>query len=322
MKTILLTNHYKENALRILQSLIPDGYRLLTLPQANQETLLASVREADYLLVSGRLKINEEVLRAASKLKMIQRTGVGLDNMDLEELRKRGIPLYVNKGVNADSVAEHTIMLILSCLRNLSYNSNTLKSGVWNKQEQGIQTHELKGKTVGIIGFGTIGKRVAKLLVCFGANVIYYDSYTKEDMILYDCPVKYEELNSLLQQADIITLHCPLNEETKELISEKTIKLMKKGVIIINTARGKLINASDLKASLREGIVASAGLDVFWNEPPSKEENFCEFPNVITTPHIGGVTFEAFSTMMQKAIENIVLYDQGKYGEIMENRVV
>ena len=322
MKKILLTNSYKERALGILKGVIPDGYELMTLPKASQDDLLEVVDRADYLLVSGRLKVDSDILDRASNLKMIQRTGVGLDNMDIEEFKKRNIPLYVNKGVNSDSVAEHTLMLMLSCMRNLLINNNNIKNGIWIKQEQGLQTHELKGKTVGVVGFGTIGRKVAQLLSVFGVNIIYYDSYFKEDIVINGNKVIYKELNKLMQEADIITLHCPLNEDTRELICSDTLKQMKRGVIIINTARGKLINIEDLKAALIEGTVAAAGLDVFSNEPPASTENFNEFPNVIVTPHIAGVTFEAFSTMMEKAIRNIVLFDQGKLEEIEENRIV
>ena len=172
---ILLTNHYEGKPAEIIKSAVPDGFELEMLESVSQQELEGKVKEADYLLVSGRLKINRTVLGNAQNIKMIQRTGVGLDSIDLEYIRNHDVPFYVNKGVNAQSVAEHTILLMLASLRNLVEINENTKRGIWKKQAQGVCTHELCGKTVGLIGMGAIGRKVAGMLKAFGAEVLYND---------------------------------------------------------------------------------------------------------------------------------------------------
>ncbi|MBQ3431212.1 MAG: 2-hydroxyacid dehydrogenase [Clostridia bacterium] len=313
MPNILLTNHYEGNPLTILMNQIPSGYHLDVLEQATKDCLLEKACNADYFLVSGRLRIEADVLNCAKKLKMIQRTGVGIDVFDIDELKKRGIPLYVNQGVNAQSVAEHTVLLILACLKRLTVIDKDVKNGIWKKQEQGLSTYELNGKTVGLIGMGNIGKRVARLLNAFGANVLFYDKYyiNKES----DSIAQQVDLDELYSRANIISLHCPLTAETKGLVNKESIRKMKDGVILINTARGPLINTADLLEGLKIGKVGFAGLDVYEVEPVNNTEILIQ-KNIITTPHIGGVSYDSFKRMMFNAIHNIVLFDKGHLKEI------
>ena len=152
MKRILLTNHYSGTPLDIVKSTLPENFCFAMLEEPTAECLAQSIAHADYILAGGRVRIDENALHHATRLKMIQRSGVGLDSIDLEALRRRGIPLYVNRGVNAQSVAEHALLLMLACLRRLTeIHANTV-AGVWKKQEQGVRTFELHGKTVGLVG--------------------------------------------------------------------------------------------------------------------------------------------------------------------------
>ncbi|MBR2589969.1 MAG: 2-hydroxyacid dehydrogenase [Clostridia bacterium] len=313
MPNILLTNHYEGLPLEILMHQIPSGYQLEVLEQATQECLLQKAGNADYFLVSGRLKITNEVLSKAKKLKMIQRTGVGTDVFDMKALKSKNIPLYVNQGVNAQSVAEHTILLILACLKRLTVINNNVKNGIWQKQEQGLSTFELHGKTVGLIGLGNIGKRVAEFLNAFGANVLYYDIFCTDTA--GSISVQSVALEELFSRCDIISLHCPLTVQTKGIINKSSIEKMKDGVIIVNTARGALINTSDLLEGIKSKKVAFAGLDVYEEEPVNNAELFMQ-KNIITTPHIGGVSYDSFHAMMHRAVENIVLFESGKFDEI------
>ncbi len=318
MKMILITNTYEGAVLDIVCSCVPEGFHIQTLSENSTEALLSCVAGADYILASGRMKITAEVLDKAKKLKMVQRTGVGLDSLDLEALQQRNIPLYVNQGVNAQSVAEHTILLILACLRKLTLLDKNTKNGIWEKQAQGIATYELHGKTVGIIGMGNIGRKVAGLLNAFDAKVIYYDQYRQPESTEKEQKILYQPLETVLSQADVVTLHCPLTEETRQLINENTLQRMKDGVVIVNTARGALIDESALLDALERGKIAFAGLDVHAEEPVAIGDQLIACDRVIATPHIGGVTYDSFRQMMLAAMRNIEKFDKGELEEIAQ----
>ena len=311
MPVIQITNTYRGEVLRIVRSCVPEGFTVRTLEENTKEALLGFVAEADYILASGRVRIDSEVLTAAGKLKMIQRTGVGLDSLDLEAIKAAGIPLYVNKGVNAQSVAEHTLLLMLACLRRLTLIDANSKRGVWHSKEQAIDTYELAGKTVGIIGLGSIGRRVAELLKAFHARVLYYSANRKDAEVEAALNIEYALPDQLFTQADIITLHCPMRSDTKNLINNEVLRKMKNGVIIVNTARGGLIDEEALFKAVCSGKVSFAGLDVHEEEPYSPHDRLVLSERVIATPHIGGVTYDAFSTMMRDAMRNIELYEKG-----------
>lgn len=318
MPVIQITNNYKDDVLNIVRDCVPDGFEIRILPENTEDALISVVGDADYILASGRVKINRAVLEKASKLKMVQRTGVGLDSLDLDALKNKKIPLYVNQGVNSQSVAEHTILLILACLRKLTLLDRNTKSGIWRKQEQGIATYELQGKTVGIVGMGNIGRKVAALLAAFGANVVYYDQYRQAENTEKELKITYQPLETVLMEADVLTMHCPLTEKTRHLIRRDTLQNMKDGVIIVNTARGELIDEGALLDAIESGKVAFAGLDVHAEEPIAKGDRLTASDKVIATPHIGGVTFDSFHMMMKAAMRNIEKFEKGELDEIAQ----
>lgn len=320
-KTILLTVSYKGRPLEIVRSLVPAGFDLRTMTAASQEELASAAAGADYILASGNLKIGRDVLAAAKQLKMVQRLGVGLDSLDREALAEYGIPVYVNRGVNAGSVAEHALMFILASLRRLTIISANTKAGIWKKQEQGVTTRELRSQTVGIVGFGNIGRRVAALLQPFGCRVFYYDMFRADEGDEERLGVTYLPCEELFARADVISLHCPLTDETREIICRRNLDQMKNGVIIVNTSRGGLINEDDLLFALKNGKVGYAALDVFQSEP-LKNIELADHENVICTPHIAGNTYDSFREMMRCAFENILLFDSGRRDEIEKNRMV
>lgn len=317
MPKIIHTYRYTGRPLEILQSVVPEGYTIKTLDEPTQEQFIKEAADADYLLVSGRLKINKEVLDSAKNLKMIQRTGVGTEMLDKDEIKSRNIPVYVNAGVNARSVAEHTLTLILSCLKRVLAIDKQVRNGVWKKQETGTSCHELYGKTVALVGMGAIGRQVATYLHCFGAKIVYTDLYRmskeQENTLGATYLTSFEEL---LPMADILSFHCPLTDDNKEMLNASTIAKMKDGAIVVNTARGKLINEGDLYEALSSGKLASAGLDVHYNEPMLEDDPLCTLDNVIFSPHIAGLSYETFHSMMKGAVDNIVAYDQGRLAEI------
>jgi len=322
MPKILHTYRYTGTPWEILKSVVPDGYTIKTLDCPTQEQLVKEAIDADYFLVSGRLLINEEVLANAPKLKMIQRTGVGIDMLDKEAIKRRNIPVYVNAGVNARSVAEHTVTLILSCLKNLPLISTNVKNGIWKKQETGVSCNELYGKTVAMIGMGNIGRITAGILHAFGANVIYTDIVRQSEDVEKSLGISFRaSFDELLPDADILSFHCPLTDQNQKILNAESIRKMKDNAIVVNTARGKLIDEEALYKALISGRIRAAGLDVHYEEPMLENNPLKTLDNVILTPHIAGLSFESFQNMMKNAVENIVAFDRRDF-EIIKNKEI
>lgn len=309
--------------MEILQNACPEGFTVKTLDEASHEQLVKEAVDADYFLVSGRLPIDQIVLDNAPHLKMIQRTGVGTEMLDTEEIKKRGIPVYVNAGVNARSVAEHTLTLLLACLKRLPQVNRQTHEGVWKKQQTGVTTRELHGKTVALVGMGNIGRLVAQMLQPFGAKVIYTDVFRQSDEVETRLNLTYfDHFEAMLPEADILSFHCPLTKENTDMLNQKTLALMKKGAIVVNTARGKLINPDVLYEAVKSGQIWAAALDTHYEEPLKEGYKLAELENVILTPHIGGLSYEAFASMMVGAMENIEAFENGKLPEIEGKRIL
>lgn len=320
MPKILHTYRYTGLPWEILQSVVPDGFVIETLEEPTYECLLRQCADADYLLVSGRLPIDEGVLSSATHLKMIQRTGVGTEMLDLEAIKRHGLPVYVNQGVNSRSVAEHTLTLILACLKRLTSIDRQVRKGVWKKQEIGTTTHELYDKPVGLVGMGAIGRQVATYLKIFGAKVYYTDIFRQKDEVEKTLGITYvPTFEALLPQVDILSFHCPLTQSNREMLNGRTIGLMNPDAIVINTARGKLIDEAALYKALENGHIAYAGLDVHYEEPMASDDPFKRLDNVILTPHIAGLSFETFRSMMSDAVGNISLFHRGDV-QLLENK--
>ena len=322
-RKILHTARYTGVPWEILKSVVSDGFTVETLNALDYESLLSQVVDADYLLVSGRLPIDEGVLSVAKHLKMIQRTGVGTEMLDVEAIKAHGIPVYVNAGVNAQSVAEHTLTLMLAALKRLPQINAQTHKGVWKKQQVGVTTHELRGKTVGLVGMGNIGRLVAAMIRPFGAKVIYSDVFRQKEEVETTLSLTYcESFERMLPQCDILSFHCPLTKDNTEMLNKQTLYMMKEGSIVINTARGKLINPDDLYCALKSGKLSAAALDTHYEEPLKEGYKLAELDNVILTPHIGGLSYEAFHQMMKDAVDNIVAFEEGRMSEIESKRII
>ncbi len=320
MKLILGTNKYQGQPLDIIKSMLPAQFEFKMLEEQTEECFIQTVGEAEYILAGGRTGLTKEVLENAKKLKMIQRSGVGLDSLDLKAIEEKGIPLYVNKGVNAQSAAEHTLMMILACLRRLPLINSKTKSGIWRKQEQGLQTSELKGKTVGIVGMGNIARILVSLLKPFRVNLLY-NSRSRVDLAFeMENNMRFVTLDELLQGSDVVTIHCSLTTQTKNLLNEETIQRMKDGAVLINTARGGIVDTQALANALRCGKLSYAAIDVHQQEPIPDDYVLKLIENVILTPHIAGVSYDSFRAMMHDAFRNINLFDQGKLEAIEQYR--
>lgn len=312
-KTILLTNHYEGHIEKLLLDIIDNRYNLIVLPEVTQKALINAASNADYFLCSGRLQIDETVIKGAKKLKMIQRTGVGLDNIDLEVLKKYNIPLYINRGVNSTSVAEYTLMLILTTLKNNYSINQQIRNGKWERQNTGIGIRELCGKTVGLIGMGNIGKKVAQMLKGFDVNVLYFSDVRLSVDEEKQYGIYFDELDNLLKKSDIISFHCPYNKKYGYMLSSEEIDKMKDGAIIINTARGRLIDEAALIDALKCGKISACGIDTFENEPINSDDELLNMPQVILSPHVAGLSYESYERMFERAIDNIVHFDNEEF---------
>lgn len=237
------------------------------------------------VVVRSKTKLTKEILEKTKNLKFIIRAGVGLDNIDLKTAKEKGLDVFNTPQASSIAVAELTIGFLLSLSRPIPQATASLKNGKWEKEK--FEGAEIYGKTLGIIGLGRIGKEVAKRAEVLGMRILGYDPFVKKVS-----PVKMVPLNFLIRNSDYITLHTPLTEKTKNLINEKTIKKMKDGVYIINSARGGLIDEKALFEALKSGKVKGAAFDVFEVEPPLKNELLL-LENFICTPHLGASTIEA-----------------------------
>lgn len=255
--------------------------------------------KADVIIVRSRTYVDKNYIDKTKNLKLIIRAGVGLDNIDVEYCKQKGIRVENTPEASAIAVAELVFAHILSIARNTVFCTNTMKECKWCKKD--LMGFELHGKTLGIIGLGRIGGEVAKRAEAFGMNIIACDPFVKTSNY------KLVELSELLKQSDIITFHVPLTERTKNMIDKNEFELMKKGVVIINTSRGGIINEDELIKNLKNGKVSFAGLDVYEEEPP-KDSPLLKLDNVVLTPHIGAQTIEAKRRIGKLIIEKLKLF--------------
>ncbi|MCX8188333.1 MAG: phosphoglycerate dehydrogenase [Nitrososphaeria archaeon] len=262
----------------------------------NEDELVSVIKDVDAVVAASE-PYTARVFDSAPKLKIVARFGVGYDNVNIPEATKHGVFVTILPGVNAETVAEHTMALIYAVARGLVDCVKSTKPETWNYvQKKYYSTHtpfELYGKTLGIVGLGAIGTKVAKLCTGLDMKILAFDPYTK--------PEKAKEVNAelvslerLLKEADIVTIHCPLTSETRHLISEKELKMMKRNAILINAARGPIVDEKALYRALKEGWILAAGLDVMEKEPPEPNNPLFTLDNVIITPHVGGASLENF----------------------------
>jgi phosphoglycerate dehydrogenase-like enzyme len=262
------------------------------------EDLIQFLKDADMAIV-GLERFDAAVLKQLPRLKVISRFGVGLDSLDLSALQKSGIRLAFTAGANKRSVAELVIALALAMLRDLRNINQELRAGVW-KQHKGV---ELTHATVGIIGLGAVGKDLAQLLKCFQCEVLVYDAL-ENNVFCEANNLLSVSLDELLEKSDIVTLHIPLTSSTHHLLSAQRLCRMKASAILINTARGGLVDETALKSMLKNNLLAAAAFDVFETEPPTDSE-LISLPNFFATPHIGGSTKQAIVAMGHAAIEGL-----------------
>jgi D-3-phosphoglycerate dehydrogenase len=290
----------------------PEELDLLFAETAAEEEQVAKVREADYILCSWTA-VSAAVIEAAPGLKLIQKYGIGVDKIDLKAAARRNVPVCIAAGVNAVAVAETAITLMLASYKRLPLAHNTLRAGQWLKWELRTGCYELWQKTVGLIGGGAIGRAVAKRLSRgFECRVLYTDIVRLPQETETAMGMTYTSRADLLRQADIVSLHVPLTPETRGSIGAEAFALMKPSAILINTARGGIVDEPALIEALEKGVIAGAGLDVFAKEPPERDNPLLKMDNVVVTPHNGGGTVDTMKRIVGHAFGNIMRVERGE----------
>lgn len=257
---------------------------------------LASLSEK---IIVGRERIDQKTLSALSSLKLISKYGIGLDNLDLKAMQTQGVKLGWSPGVNKRSVAEMTLCMMIALFRNLVVDHSLLQKGQWQKS----RVQQLSQKSIGIIGCGQIGQELIRLLKPFGCELLVYDPRVYENFYT-EYGVKPVEFEEVLKEADLVSIHAPLNESTRGMVGKEQLALMKKGSFLINNARGGIVIEEDLATALRSGCLAGAACDVF-EEEPLQGSPLTKLENFIATPHTGGSSVEAIRAMGEAAIQNI-----------------
>ncbi len=297
---------------RIL-AVAPEELEVVFAPPGDAAERDRIVAESDFLLMAGT-KVDAAFLAGAPKVRLIHRWGIGYDNVDLRESERLGVGVAITAGANSHAVAEHTIMLMLATLRKLSVVDRALREGRWLFREMRAQCFQLAGRTVGIVGLGNIGRAVARRLQGFEAQIIYYDPRPAPKELEEALHAKLVTMDEVLATADIVTLHCPGGVENRHLLGAPQFARMKQGAVLINAARGELVDPAALHDALTSGKLMGAGLDVFEQEPPTADNPLLRLDNVTLSPHtaasvldnVDRVARHAF-TNMQRVIRNEVI---------------
>ncbi len=287
-----------------IEKLEQTGYEVDVKPTISHEDLRNVVSGYDALIVRSRTKVTREIIEAGKRLKIVGRAGVGLDNIDIEIAKKRGVKVLNTPEAPAEAVAELTVGLMVSLARNIPLADRTMKDGEWIKKD--LRGWELSGKTLGLIGLGNVGERVARIAKAFGVKILITKRTPPKPGLLRELQGEFVSFSELLQRSDVVTLHVPLTPQTRRMIGTKELQLMKDGAFLINTSRGGIIDGKALLNALRSGRLGGAALDVYEMEPPT-DSSVIELSNVVCTPHIGAQTQEAQRAAAILIAEKIIM---------------
>jgi phosphoglycerate dehydrogenase-like enzyme len=308
METIALVGPYGADVRPLVEKKIGGRMRVKSVPA---ETDFPELSDVEYIILRV-LRMNAASIATMPRLKLIQRWGVGFEKVDIEAAGKRAVPVAVAPGGNATPVSELAVLLMLAVYRNIIPLHEGICSGKWEKEKYIDNSFVIRGKTVGLVGCGSIGVQVAQKVQAFGAEVIYYDVRRLAPEEEARRGLRYVELNELLSLSDIVSLHLPLLDSTRRTIDQRAIDLMKPGAVLINTARGEIVDSGALAVALRSGRLRGAGLDVFDSEPLAMDSPLRGLRNVVFTPHTGGNTSDVNGDMVDICVDNIIAVSEGK----------
>ncbi len=316
---VLVPDNLEQSGLDLLRA--TEGIELIAPGKMTREQTIEMLPKAHAMIVRSDTKPDPDMLAHAPNLKVIVRAGVGVDNIDLNECTRLGVVVMNAPDGNTISTAEHAFALMLSLTRHIPQADASMRAGRWDRKK--FMGMELRGKTLGIIGFGRVGRALAERATCFGMKEVAYDPFVPEDVARHLGLSIVAAVDELFKQADVISLHAIVNDQTREIINAANIAKMKDGVLIINAARGQLINNADLAAAIKSGKVGGAALDVYDVEPPAADNPLLGLENVIYTPHLGASTNEAQEAVGSQAAEEIIDFlFRGKHQNVKNKGVL
>jgi D-3-phosphoglycerate dehydrogenase len=302
----------------IIEMLKPHG-ELVTIRENNQEDLLDKIVDCEVVLLGTWIRFTSEIMDMAKNLKIISRTGVGVDSVDVEAATKRGIMVLHTPGANALTVAEHALTLIAALSKHIVFLDHQVRRGEFNARRLYLPD-DLDKKTLGIIGFGAVGRILAaKCNLAFDMKILAYDPYVSR---WPDWVGVVDEMEDIFRKSDYISLHLPLTKDNYNVVDSKMLSLMKPSAFLINTARGEIVDEKALYEALKGNKIAGAGLDVFKQEPPGLDCKLLTLPNVILTPHSGALTKECSIRVAKRAANGIIDYLQGETPAYLYNKEV
>lgn len=308
MEKIALVGPYGADVLPLVKKRLAGIMSVESITSESEFSLLADV---DYVILRV-LSMKRSLIETLPRLKLIQRWGVGYDKVDIAAAGEMGIPVAIAPGANSTPVSELALLLILALYRNLVQLHEGILQNRWDKEKYIDNSFMIKGKTVGLVGCGAIGKQVAKKVQAFGAEVVYFDAFRLPAETEKELNLRFMKLDEVLATADIVSLHLPLLDSTRGLLGSREFGLMKPSAILINTARGEIVDSAALAEALAGKRLAGAGLDVFDSEPLSADSPFRNFTNVILTPHVGGNTADMSIDMVDICLDNVMAIREGK----------
>ena len=309
------------------QAVCPEGMELLdgvaqvyVADNQDPNNYLDQMADADALIVRIA-KCDGHAIENSPNLKVIGRTGVGYDTVDVKKATQLGIPVVITPGANNRSVAEHAVAMMFALSKNLVEAQNEMCAGNWEIRGA-KKAFELEGKTVGVIGMGAIGRETAKICQGCGMKVAGYDPFMSQEKIEALGAEYYADYQQLLKTADIITIHVPLTDDTRNMIAKEQLASMKKTALLINCSRGGIINEADLVQALKDGVIAGAGTDVYCNEPPKTDDPLLNCPNLIVSPHSAAQTREAVIKMAQMCVKGCLAVCRGEKWPYVADKAV
>lgn len=291
----------------VIRGLTPQGFSIAFAKTSDQSEHLEMMRSADVVMAAGTF-VTAEMIAQAPRLKMIQKWGIGVDKIDLEAARRAGVTVAITAGATSIPVSEHTLMLILAVSRRLPLAHRSLQEGKWIAAELRTVCSKVDGKTVGLFGFGNIARFVAKRLAGFNVDIIYHSRTRLSPELEQQFNVRYVDFDTLLAKSDILSLHAPLTDQTRHLFNAQTFNKMKRGAMLINTARGELIDEMALVDALHSGQLSSAGLDTFEGEPPRADHPLLHMDQVVATPHAAGGVYDNVPYIAGHMFRNIEMF--------------
>jgi phosphoglycerate dehydrogenase-like enzyme len=295
----------------IARDMAPAGFELIVAAAGTAE-FRAALGEAEYLVGVGNPPMDDAFHASAPRLRLVQLLSAGYDTIDIPAARRAGVPVANNGGANSTAVAEHTLMLMLAVCRRLVWQHTNVAAGRWRANEPAPRLYELEGMTLGIVGLGTIGKKVARMARAFGMAVQYHDIVRLPEDAADALGVRFRLLAEVLRSSDIVSLHVPLSDATRGMIGAAELGLMKPSAYLINTCRGPVVDEAALHEALVAGRIAGAGLDVFEAEPPPADNPLLGLPNVVLTAHLAGPTYDNKFKQVRNAFDNIERVARGQ----------